>query len=180
MCSSSDCVISHTDTHKNTVTQVLQYWYTFVFSHKDRFIQATYFSHLKSFTMRSMWVSLCLVVYVCVGETQMWISTLGLREPAQNKATPKGVWLGWRGLINNGYTHWQTPMHLHTFKSLQKACVLVHPLRRLGVGLRKVCVNVMACDWVVQIQKVNWTQTHRRRGKRTTWKTDEQTETKGQ
>lgn len=52
--------------------------------------------------------------------------------------------------------------------------MLVHPKRRIGVGLRKACVNVKACDWMVQIQKVNWSQTDRRRGKRT-WKTDEQT-----
>lgn len=34
--------------------------------------------------------------------------------------------------------------------------MLVHPKRRIGVGLRKACVNVKACDWMVQIQKVNW------------------------
>lgn len=53
--------------------------------------------------------------------------------------------------------------------------MLLHPQWRIGVGLRKTCVNVEVCDWMVQIQKVNWSQTDRRGGKRTTWKTDEQT-----
>lgn len=54
---------------------------------------------------------------------------------------------------------------------------MVHPQRRIGVGLRKACVNVKACDWMLQIQRVNWSQTDRR-GKRTTRKTDEQTDRK--
>lgn len=154
MCSSSDCVISHTDTHKNTVTQVLQCWYTFVFSHKDRFIQATYLSHLKPLTMWCMcaWLRPVVYVCVCVCKTQVWISRLGLREPAQSRATPGGVSLGWKGLINNGYTHSQTQTHPHTFKSSHKTCVLVHPHRRIGVGFKEgVCENVMLCDWMVQI-----------------------------
>lgn len=124
MFSSSDCDITHIRA-TITLTQVLQRWYAFVFSHKDRFTQVTYLLHLKPLPVWSVCVWLCMIVYVCAavcGRLRCGLAGWGSGSWLGTSPSVGGGWVGWRGLINSGYTHAHkqtrnyahTPADLHT------------------------------------------------------------------